>query len=205
MTKKIMIPIFVAALMLTFTSAGWAAVNTLSFNVSSGDAKYGDHSYDLRQYVFGLTVPLNNKVEFNGELYKGENDGYGDTTTFKLKGDYRIFQNKTTRLDVSGGYYRRNEDADDYTISSLMVGVDGRVMLNNKLSVYSGLSIGLLPKEEWDHGEGDPDSLFLFHMKFNYMLNSQWGVSAGYFSESFDSGWKDIRYNGLTAGMFFRF
>ena len=96
MVKKIMIPIFVTAMMLTFASAGWAAVNTLSFNVSSGDAKYGDDSYDLKQYVFGLTVPLNNKVEFNGEFYKGDNEGYGDSTTFKLKGDYRIFQNKTS-------------------------------------------------------------------------------------------------------------
>jgi hypothetical protein len=201
-----MIPIFVAALMLTFTSAGWAAVNTLSFNVSSGDAKYGDDSYDLRQYVFGLTVPLNNKVEFNGEFYKGEIEDYDDTTTFKLKGDYRIYQNKTTRLDVSGGYYQRSDDWDDYKISSLLVGIDGRVIINNKLWVYSGLSVGLLPKEEDYYGKGDANSLYLFHLKFNYLLNSQWGVSAGYFSESFDSDiWKDVRYSGLTAGMFFRF
>jgi hypothetical protein len=193
-------------MMLTFASAGWAAVNTFSFNVSSGDAKYGDDTYDLRQYVFGLTVPLNNKVEFNGEFYKGEIEDFDDTSTFKLKGDYRIFQNKTTRLDVSGGYYQRSEDWDNYKIRSLLVGIDGRVMLNNKLSVYSGLSIGLLPKEESDLGKGDPNSLYLFHLKFNYMLNSQLGVSAGYFSESFDSDfWRDVRYNGLTAGMFFRF
>jgi len=189
-----------------FASASWAAgTNTFSVNMTSGDAKYGDANDDLSQVTFGLTVPLNNKVEFNGEISKGDIEDYTDTTTFKLKGDYRIYQTKTVRLDLSGGYYQRTEDIDDYKISSLMVGIDGRIKLDKKLSVYSGLSFGLMPEEEWDRGEGDVNSLYLFHLKFNYQLNPKFGISAGYFNESFESDRQDIRYNGLTAGVFFRF
>jgi hypothetical protein len=205
MVKRLIIPILITAMMVMFSSAGWAAVNTFSFNLTSGDAKYGDYSHDLSQYTFGLTIPLNNKVEFNGEFCKGEIEDDNDTTTFKLKGDYRIYQNRTTRLDLSGGYYQRNEDWGDYKVSSLMVGIDGRFIINKKLSVYSGLSVGLLPKEEWDTGDGDLNSLYLFHVKLNYMLNSRFGISGGYFSESFESDWRDVRYNGLTAGVFVRF
>lgn len=205
MVKKIMIPILLTVMTLMSATTTWAAINTFSVNMTSGDAKIDDYSDDLSQVTFGLTVPLNNKLEFNGEFSKGDIDGDNDTTTFKLKGDYRIYQDKTTRLDLSGGYYQRSEDFDDYKISSLTVGLDGRIRVDNKLTIYTGLSLGLLPEEEWAHGEDDVDSLYLFHLKLNYLLNPKFGISGGYFNENFKSNHQDIRYNGLTAGVFFRF
>jgi hypothetical protein len=211
MGNKIMISVLTIALVLMLTSVTFAKpLNTFSINIMpGGEAEVKGFDYDLSQFSVGLTVPINNKLEFNGELYNGEIDTNhgGDTTSFKLKGDYRIFEDRKLRLDFAGGIYHRNLDLDDYKINSLFIGIDGRLILSKQLSVYSGLSIGLLPKEESNGRKGDPDSLYLFHLKFNYLLNSRFGLSVGYANESFNSEllYDDSYYKGFNAGVFFRF
>lgn len=207
MVKRIMIPLLVTTLMLMAISPAWGALNTFSINIVSGDAELDRSSEDLSQLTFGLTVPLNNKVEFNGELSTGE-IGDEDSTAFKLKADYRIYQDRKVRLDLAGGYYQRTEDYwSDYKISTFFVGIDGRIRLDNRLSLYTGLGIGLMPEEKQYGFDGDPESLYLFHLKLNYLLNSKFGLSVGYFSESFESDLYsgDTTYKGVTAGAFFRF
>lgn len=217
MDKKIMIPILAATLMLTCAVPGWAKsaksakpLNTFSVNLTSGDAEVGAVDGDLSQFSMALTVPLNNKVEFNGEFATGDIDFSSenvDTTSLRLKGDYRIFEDRTVRLDVAGGYYQRSLDLDDYSVSSFFAGLDSRIKLTPKLWVYGGLALGLINDEEAGHESGNPDSLYLLHLKFNYLINPRLGVSAGYFNESFDSELLNDNhsYNGLTFGAFFRF
>jgi hypothetical protein len=210
MSKKVIIPVLTLALMLMLTSAAFAAVNTLSINLTpGGEAEVDGYDYDLSQLSVGLTVPVNNKLELNGEFTSGNIDtNYKDgTRSIRLKGDYRIFDDRKLRLDFAGGIYQRSLDLYDYKINSLFIGIDGRLIVNKQLSVYSGLSIGLLPEEESIRGDGDPDSLYLFHIKFNYLLNPRFGVSLGYNSESFNSEvlYGDSYYKGFNAGVFFRF
>lgn len=212
MNKKLIVPILAATLMLTFTAPSWAKsakpLNTFSVNLTSGDAEVGRTNEGLDQFSLALTVPLNNKVEFNGEYCQGDIDAHDsiDTTSMRLKGDFRIFEDKTVRLDVAGGFYQRSLDSRDYKVTSMFAGIDGRIKLTPKLSVYSGLGFGLVNNEDWDNGSGDANSLMLLHLKFNYLINPRFGVAAGYFSESFDSELTgDNSYNGLTAGAFFRF
>jgi hypothetical protein len=205
-----MVSIFTGALMLMFTSAALAGVNTFSINFApGGEAEVSGYDCDLSQLHFGLTVPVNNRLEFNGELSTGELDDFydGDTISIKLKGDYRIFEDRKVRLDVAGGFYQRSLDQPDYKINSLFAGIDCRFRLDAKMSVYTGLGIGLLPNEKLNGYEGDPESLYLFHIKLNYLLNPRLGLSLGYTSESFESEvlYEDNYYKGFNAGVFFRF
>ena len=128
MGKKMIIFVLTTALMLMLTSATFAKpLNTFSINISpGGEAEVNGTDYDLSQFTFGLTVPINNKLEFNGELSRGDidtsrNDG---TTNYKLKCDYRAFEDQKLRLDFAGGIYQRNLDLYDYTINSLTIGVE---------------------------------------------------------------------------------
>jgi opacity protein-like surface antigen len=209
--KKIIISLLSISLTLMLSAATFAKpLNTFSINLTpGGEAEVGGVDYDLSQFTFGLTVPINNKLEFNGEISIGDidtshNDG---TTNFKLKCDYRIFEDQKFRLDFAGGIYQRNLDLYDYTVNSLTFGADARFRLDRQLSVYTGLSFGLLPGEKSNLGNGDPGSLFLFHLKFNYLVNPRMGVSVGYTSESIDSEvlWDDNSFKGFNVGVFFRF
>jgi opacity protein-like surface antigen len=210
MVKKLMISVLTGALMLMFTSAAMAGINTFSINFApGGEAEVDGFDCDLSQLQFGLTVPVNSQLEFNGELSTGELDGYynGDTTCIKVKGDYRIFEDRKVRLDAACGFYQRSLDWPDYKINSLFAGIDCRYRLDSKLSVYTGLGIGLLSNEKSYGREGDPESLYLFHLKFNYLLSPRLGLALGYTSESFNSErlLEDNYYKGFNAGVFFRF
>jgi hypothetical protein len=210
MNKKIMFSVFTSTLMLMLSATTFAATNTFSINLTpGGQAVVDGYSYDFDEFTFGLTVPINRNLEFNGEISCGEIDSYDnvDTSSFKMKLDWRIFEDRQARLDLAGGIYQRSRDLDDYQIRSLTLGIDGRFKISKQLSIYTGLSIGLLPEEEWGKLQGDPDSLYLFHLKFNYLLNPRLGVSVGYSYESFNSEWliDDNYYKGVNVGVFFRF
>jgi hypothetical protein len=210
MNKKIMFSVLTGALMLMLSATTFAAVNTFSINFTpGGKAAVAGYTYDLNEISFGLTVPINQNLEFNGELTSGEIDSYhdGDTSSFRMKLDWRIFEDRQVRIDLAGGIYQRSLDLDDYKINGLTIGIDGRFRLSNQLSIYTGLNIGLLPEEERGDHQGDPDSLYLFHLKFNYLLNPRFGISLGYSYESFNSEllFDDNYYKSFNAGVFFRF
>jgi hypothetical protein len=209
MSKKPLIPLLTITLMLVLTSATFARpLNTFSINLMPGGTMTIDHSdFDFEQFSLGLTVPMGNKLEFNGEIYSGDIDTRDNTTNYKLKCGYRLFEDSKVFLDCSAGLYQRNLDWNDYTVNSLTVGVDTRIKLEPKLYLYTGLSFGLISDEKMaGHRSENPDSLFLYHLKLNYLLNPKFGLALGYTSENINSKLlDDIKYGGFFTGAFFRF
>lgn len=218
MAKRLTIWTLTVIMVLMLASGTWAA-NTLSLStLLGGESENGGYNYDLSQWTIGLNVPVNNKLNFSADLSNGEierNGATGDTSGYKLKGAYRIMSDAKVRLALTGGFYHRDLELPafaDYTVSSLTCGIDGQLKLNPKAWLDFGLALGLLPDEKLDvyygsNTTGDPDSVVLLNLKFNYLIDKQFGLSLGYVSESYDS---DLlkhgnSHTGLSAGAFFRF
>lgn len=218
MRNKFLIPVITLTLLLTLASCT-LAVNTISMNLLlNGESQLDNTDYDMSQLTLGLTVPVAKKISLGVELASGEIDRYGadgDTSSYRIKGAYKIFADQKVSLDLTGGIYHRGLEIPgyaDYDVSSLTIGVDGRLKLDSKAWIDLGLALGLLPDEKLDEYFGgyykaDPDSLALFHLKFNYLVNKQFGLSLGYTSESYDSELlpRGNSHTGLNAGAFFRF
>jgi hypothetical protein len=211
--KKMLVPFLV--FMLTVTLATGVMAKTLSVDLLlDGDSKVGGTGYDLHQFAVGFAMPLRD-FNLSFDVASGELGKYDDTFSWKAKAGYPLFQDKKVELDLTGGVFHRKVEIPyyaDYTVNTLFIGVDGKLKLDRKMNVDLGLGYGILPKEELARNDGryykgDPDSLFLFNLKFNYLLNPKVGLSAGYFSEKHQSELltEDNYHSGITAGAFFRF
>ncbi|HYH04926.1 MAG TPA: hypothetical protein VEC37_17680 [Bacillota bacterium] len=219
MRKRLLVPVLTLAFLLMVGSCT-LAVNTVSMNfLLNGESEIDNTDYDLSQLTFGLTVPLDKKISIGAEIATGEidNGGEADTSSYRIKGAYKLFADRNASLDLTGGIYHRGIEIPgyaDYEISSLTIGVDGRLIIDSKAWFDVGLALGLLPDEELDeygyygrYYKGDPDSLVLFNLKFNYLINKQLGLTVGYSSETYDSELlpRDNSHTGFNVGAFLRF
>jgi hypothetical protein len=217
--KRVMIGT-ITIIMVLMSVSGTLGANTFFLDTMlSGDSENGGYDYDLNQWTGGLTIPLNQNLNFSADLSNGEikrHGATGDTSSYKIKGAYRVFSDAKVRLDLTGGIYRRDLEFPayaDYTVSSFTVGAAGQLQLTRRAWFDFDLALGLLPDEKLDqyYGgspyNGDPSSVILCNLKVNYLINQKFGLSLGYISESYDS---DLLNDGnshtrLSAGAFFRF
>jgi hypothetical protein len=203
------------AMVLILSLANGVVAKTLSADlVLDGDSEVGGTGYDLHQFAIGLTMPVQD-FNLSFDIASGELGKYNDTSSFKAKVGYTLVQDKKAGLDLTGGLFHRKLEIPyyaDYTVNSLFIGVDGKLKLDGKMAVDLGLGYGILPREElarYDgrYYKGEPDSFFLFNLKFNYLLNKEIGLSLGYFSEKQQSELltRDNYHSGVSAGAFYRF
>jgi hypothetical protein len=211
--KKMLVPFL--AFMLMATLAAGVMAKTLSVDlVLDGDSKIEGTGYELHQFAVGFAMPVQD-FKFSFDVACGELGKYDDTLSWKAKVGYPLYQDKKVGLDLTGGLFQRKLEIPyyaDYTLNTLFIGVDSKLRIDRKIDFELGLGYGILSREELDHDggryyKGDPDSLFLFNLKFNYWLNQKIGLSAGYFTEHQQSDLlsENNYHSGITVGAFSRF
>ncbi|HEY8464034.1 MAG TPA: hypothetical protein VIM29_08460 [Bacillota bacterium] len=207
--KRILILALTMSLLLSLASMSLAG--TAYFDVmTDGEVDRGFYDDDLSQVTIGLEVP-GDTYKFAGSFSNGTIEDNGDdwdTTSLLLKGGYALINDRKLRLDLTGGYYYREEDYLGYERSyrSLLIGFDSKLKIDPRASIDFNFSYGLAPDMDSDLYEDDIDSISIWNLKFNYLFTPKFGGSIGYQSETvdLDKSGKDV-YSGFTIGAFVKF
>jgi hypothetical protein len=181
------------------------AAGSLAHSVSSGylvngkdkiSLRNGEGKCDAKNIILGGNFDINDQLSLSGEftdcdLEGGDFDGLTiDNSSYKLKGNYAILQNKQVRLDLSAGYLYRKAS---FQVENLNVKLEGKTLflgpniifnLAENTTLAAGFEYGLTPDGEisamGQSTDVDIDSVLNYQVDFNYYITKQIGLSLGY-------------------------
>jgi hypothetical protein len=215
--KKVMFLTAMVAL-LVFTVATSAFASTAYFDYTVGGKEKAEQSGysikpDLNNYLIGVEVPLD---QFKVVAEYGKSTAkYSDidsssednkVTTLLVKGGYRLLQNDAFQLYGDLSYSNLKGDGSKY--SPIMIGVDGKYALNEKMFVSGNLDYAVSGKYKVDGSEDTKTDYMVFKAKYTYQLTENLGAVVGYNYSNMKIKYDDAAKStdtGFTLGVAYNF
>ncbi|HBE80820.1 MAG TPA: hypothetical protein DDW65_23990 [Firmicutes bacterium] len=208
MKKVMLLVVTVGLLVFSVVTSAFASTAYLDYTIGGNEKAGSTDNIDRDNFLLGVEVPLDQyKVVF--EYGKGTikyDTGDTDTTAFMLKGGYRLVQNDAFQLYGDLSYSHLSWDASgDPKYSPIMIGVDGKYAINERMFVSGNLDFAVSGK--YDNGSDKTDTDYtVAKVKYTYLLSNQIGVAAGYnWSEMKPDGSDKTTDTGATLGLTYNF
>jgi hypothetical protein len=217
------IAVFILSAMMLFAVAASSLANSVSLGyLVNGEFEFlGLGTGDAKDIILSGNFTINDKFSVFGELtdcdFESEflerlgNYKY-DARSYKLKGNYAVFQDEQVRVDLSVGYLYRELALknSNWELEGKTLFLGPNVIFNpaENMTIIAGLEYGISPElkiNDYQDDEVDMEVLN-YQVDFNYYLTSQLGLSMGYRS----SCWKTkdigkITTSGITTGITYKF
>jgi opacity protein-like surface antigen len=207
--RKALLTIVVSSLLLV-CAAGSALAGSVYLDLVPGkwniDIPGNSLDDDANGVIVGVEHLFNESFkggfEYSSYKCKESGDDY-DYTGFDINGGYLF----TEYFAVTAGYHNHELDLTNgikLKTTGFMLGADADFLINEKSKINSSIAFSVNGNAELVGADADAN-IFIGKVKYIYALNEQWDLSAGYRYTSYDINNLDLKINGISLGVAYKF